>query len=81
MTMKLTMRPRRKWTEADFAKMVALLKDGVPVVKVAKQLQWSEAAIRVQATNVRVSASGNLAQRAKRNQEFVQNAQRDRLTS
>jgi len=63
MTMKLTMRPRRKWTEADFAKMVALLKDGV------------------QATKVRVSASGNLAQRAKRNQEFVQNAQRDRLTS
>ncbi|WP_398471573.1 hypothetical protein [Tardiphaga sp.] len=74
MTMKLTMRPRRKWTEADFAKMVALLKDGVPVVKVAKQLQRSEAAIRVQATKVRVSASGNLAQRAKRNQEFVRNA-------
>lgn len=74
MTMKLTMRPRRKWTEADFAKMVALLKDGVPVVKVAKQLQRSEAAIRVQATKVRVSASGNLAQRAKRNEEFSQNA-------
>jgi hypothetical protein len=70
MTMKLTLRLRRKWTEADFAKMVALLKDGVPVVKVAKQLKRSEAAIRVQATRVRVSASGNLAQRAKRNLEL-----------
>jgi len=71
MTMKLTLRPRRKWTEAEFAKMVALLKDGVSVAKVAKQLKRSEAAIRVQATKVRVSASGNLAQRAKRNLELA----------
>jgi hypothetical protein len=46
------------------------LKDGVSVVKVARQLKRSEAAIRVQATKVRVSASGNLAQRAKRNLEL-----------
>jgi hypothetical protein len=70
MTMKLTLRPRRKWTEAEFEKMVALLKEGEPVVTVAKQLERSEAAIRVQATKVRVSASGNLAQRAKRTLEL-----------
>lgn len=70
MAMKLTLRPRRKWTEADFTKMVALLKDGMPVVTVAKHLNRSEAAIRVQATKVRVSASSNLAQRAKRNLEL-----------
>ncbi len=68
--MKLTLRPRRKWTEAEFEKMVALLKEGEPVVTVAKQLERSEAAIRVQATKVRVSASGNLAQRAKRTLEL-----------
>lgn len=56
--------------EADFAKMVALLKDGVSVAEVARQLKRSEAAVRVQATKVRVSASGNLAQRAKRNLEL-----------
>ncbi len=70
MTMKLTLRPRRRWTEAEFAKMIALLKEGVPVVTVAKQMQRSEAAIHVQATKLRVSASGNLAQRAKRNLEL-----------
>jgi hypothetical protein len=70
MTMKLTLRPRRKWTEAEFVKMVALLKDGMSVVKIAKQLKRTEAAIRVQATKIRVSASGNLAQRAKRNLEL-----------
>lgn len=37
---------------------------------VAEQLKRSEAAIRVQATKIRVSASGNLAQRAKRNLEL-----------
>ncbi len=68
--MKPTLRPRRKWTEAEFAKMVALLKDGMSVVKIAKQLKRTEAAIRVQATKIRVSASGNLAQRAKRNLEL-----------
>jgi hypothetical protein len=35
--MKRTLRSRRKWTEAEFANMVALLKEGVPVVTVAKQ--------------------------------------------
>lgn len=70
MTTKITLRPRRKWTEAEFAKMVALLKEGAPVMTVAEQLKRSEAAIRVQATKIRVSASGNLAQRAKRNLEL-----------
>lgn len=70
MAMKLTLRPRRKWTELDHAKMVALLKDGKSVAQVAKQLKRTEAAIRVQATIRRVSASSDLDQRAKRNQEL-----------
>lgn len=50
--------------------MVALLKDGMSVVKIAKHLKRTEAAIRVQATKIRISASGNLAHRAKRNLEL-----------
>lgn len=68
--MKLTLRPRHKWTDSDLKTMVALLQGGASIAKVAKQLKRSEAAIRVQATVRRVSASSDLAQREKRNQEL-----------
>lgn len=67
---KLTVRPRRRWSEADLQEMVALLQNGLTVAQVAKRLTRSEAAIRVQATIRRVSASSDLVQREKRNQEF-----------
>lgn len=70
MAKKITLRSGRKWLETDLIKLVELLQDGMPVAKVAKLLSRSEAAIRVQATLRRVSASSNLAQRAKRNEEL-----------
>ncbi len=47
-----------------------MLTGGDSVEKVARQLRRTEAAIRVRATKLRVSASGDLAQRAKRNEEL-----------
>jgi len=69
MAMKLTLRPNRKWTEADHATMVDLLAAGASVAKVAKKLRRTEAAIRVQATKLGVSASSDLRQRAARNEK------------
>ncbi|OYU91916.1 MAG: hypothetical protein CFE29_03455 [Bradyrhizobiaceae bacterium PARB1] len=65
-----TLRSNRKWTEADLERMVAMLTGGDSVEKVARQLRRTEAAIRVRATKLRVSASSDLAQRAKRNEEL-----------
>lgn len=70
MTLRITLRPNRKWIEADRQKMVELLSDGVPLEKVARQLKRTEAAVKVQATKSRVSASGNLDQRKIRNESL-----------
>jgi transposase-like protein len=67
MAKKLTMRPRRKWTGADIEKMVALLRQGEPIEKVAKALGRTVPAVRLQATMHSVSAAGNLTLREKRN--------------
>ena len=62
----LTLRPNRKWTELEQQQLRALLEAGASVEKVARKLKRTEAAIRVQAFKMRVSASNNLAQRRKR---------------
>lgn len=63
---RLTLRPNRKWTEIEHKQLVALLEAGASVEKVARKLKRTEAAIRVQAFKMRVSASNNLAQRRER---------------
>ena len=70
MTPRPQLKPRRKWTDDDRQKLIELLVGGTAISKVAKALGRSEAAIRVQATKVRVSASGDLGQRNLRNAEL-----------
>lgn len=73
MAERLTFRPNRKWTHVDRERLIGLLGEGVSVSKVAKLLNRTEAAIRVQAFKARVSASGNLDQRKIRNDKLRRN--------
>lgn len=70
MTPRLTFRPNPKWTEADRQQLVELLSSGASVEKVARKLKRTDAAIRVQAFKLRVSASNNPDQCQARNAEL-----------
>lgn len=60
----------RKWMDADREHLIALLESGLPVAVIAQTLKRSLAAIKVQATKQRISASGNVTQRQARSREL-----------
>lgn len=70
LTRPINLKPKksRKWTEADLARVKSLLLAGRSAEDVAKALDRSANAIRIQATKLRLSASSDLRRRNMRNE-------------